>query len=50
MPQTAVALANRLDKFYYEVIEGAEHNVAVANLEKIAIALNVNISEFFKSN
>jgi transcriptional regulator with XRE-family HTH domain len=50
LSQEAVALASGLDRSYFGGIERGEHNVAVANLEKIAIALNVNISEFFKSN
>ena len=50
LSQEAVALASGLDRSYFGGIERGEHNVAVANLEKIANALNVNIREFFTSS
>lgn len=46
--QESVALASGLDRSYFGGIERGEHNVAVANLEKIAVALNINMSEFFR--
>ena len=46
--QEAVALASDLDRSYFGGIERGEHNVAVINLAKIAIALEVPIKELFK--
>lgn len=46
--QESVALASELDRSYLGGIERGEHNVAVINLEKIAIALEVPIRELFK--
>jgi transcriptional regulator with XRE-family HTH domain len=48
LSQEAVALASGLDRSYFGGIERGEHNVAVANLEKIAIALEVPIKDLFK--
>jgi len=46
--QESVALASDLDRSYFGGIERGEHNVAVINLEKIAIALEVPIKDLFK--
>ena len=46
--QESVALASELDRSYFGGIERGEHNVAVINLEKIAIALEVPIRDLFK--
>jgi len=46
--QESVALASGLDRSYFGGIERGEHNVAVANLEKIAIALEIPIKDLFK--
>jgi transcriptional regulator with XRE-family HTH domain len=46
--QESVALASGLDRSYFGGIERGEHNVAVANLEKIASALDVSIRDLFK--
>ena len=46
--QESVALASELDRSYFGGIERGEHNVAIINLEKIAIALEVNIRDLFK--
>ena len=48
LSQEAVALASGLDRSYFGGIERGEHNVAVANLEKIASALDVSIRDLFK--
>jgi transcriptional regulator with XRE-family HTH domain len=46
--QESVALACGLDRSYFGGIERGEHNVAVVNLEKIAIALDIPIKDLFK--
>ena len=46
--QESVALASDLDRSYFGGIERGEHNVAVINLEKIAMALEVDIRDLFK--
>lgn len=46
--QEAVALASELDRSYFGGIERGEHNVAVINLEKIAISLDVDLKDLFK--
>jgi transcriptional regulator with XRE-family HTH domain len=48
LSQESVALASGLDRSYFGGIERGEHNVAVANLEKIADALDVSIKDLFK--
>jgi len=48
LSQEAVALASGLGRSYFGGIERGEHNVAVVNLEKIAIALKIPIKDFFK--
>ena len=48
LSQESVALACGLDRSYFGGIERGEHNVAVVNLEKIAIALEMPIKDLFK--
>lgn len=48
LSQESVALASELDRSYFGGIERGEHNVAVINLEKIAMALEVDIRDLFK--
>lgn len=45
--QESVALASGIDRSYFGGIERGEHNVAVINLEKIAIALDIKIKDLF---
>ena len=45
--QESVALASGIDRSYFGGVERGEHNVAVVNLEKIAIALDVKIKDLF---
>lgn len=45
--QESIALASGIDRSYFGGIERGEHNVAVVNLEKIAIALDVKIKDLF---
>jgi len=46
--QESVALASGLDRSYFGGIERGEHNVAVVNIEKIALALGVSLKDLFK--
>lgn len=46
--QESVALNSDLDRSYFGGIERGEHNVAVINLQKIAVALGVDIRDLFK--
>jgi len=47
LSQESVALASGLDRSYFGGIERGEHNVAVINLEKIAVALDIKIVDLF---
>lgn len=46
--QESLALTAELDRTYIPSIEKGERNVSITVVEKLANALNVNISEFFK--
>ena len=48
LSQEALALNSGIDRSYLGGIERGEHNVAVINLEKIAIALDIQIANLFK--
>ena len=48
LSQESIALTCGLDRSYFGGIERGEHNVAVVNLEKIAIALDIPIKDLFK--
>ncbi|MFN8308725.1 MAG: helix-turn-helix transcriptional regulator [Chitinophagales bacterium] len=50
MSQKDLAYASDLDRSYIASIENGQRNVSIVNIEKIAVALNVNVKEFFKSN
>jgi transcriptional regulator with XRE-family HTH domain len=50
MSQKDLAYAADLDRSYIASIENGQRNVSIINIEKIAIALNVTVKEFFKSN
>ena len=48
LSQESVALASGIDRSYFGGVERGEHNIAVINLEKIAIALNIKITDLFE--
>lgn len=48
LSQEATALACGLDRSYYGGVERGEHNIALINIEKIAIALEVSLRDLFK--
>lgn len=39
-----------LDRTYIASIEQGKRNVSIVNIEKITLALNISISDFFNSN
>ena len=39
-----------LDRTYIASIEQGRRNVSIANIEKIAIAFNISVSDFFNSD
>lgn len=48
--QEKLALNADLDRTYISSIEKGERNVSIAVIEKIAIALDVDIKDFFDTN
>lgn len=46
--QESLALVADLDRTYIPSIEKGSRNVSITVVEKLAIALNADISEFFK--
>ncbi len=46
--QESLALSADLDRTYIPSIEKGERNVSIVVVEKLANALNISISEFFK--
>ncbi len=47
MSQKDLAYSADLDRSYIASIENGQRNVSIINIEKIAIALNVTLKEFF---
>jgi len=47
MSQKDLAYAADLDRSYIASIENGQRNVAIVNIEKIAVALGVSLKEFF---
>ena len=50
LSQEKLALNADLDRTYIPSIEKGKRNVSIVVIEKIAIALDVDIKEFFDSN
>ncbi|WP_130274491.1 helix-turn-helix domain-containing protein [Cecembia calidifontis] len=50
LSQEKFAFTCDLDRTYIASIEQGKRNVSVANIEKIATALDMSIYEFFKSD
>jgi len=46
------ALANKadLDRTYVTDVENGRRNISIENLEKLILALNISISDFFNSS
>ena len=47
MSQKDLAYSSDLDRSYIASVESGQRNVSIINIEKIAIALNVTVKEFF---
>ncbi len=47
MSQKDLAYTADLDRSYIASIENGQRNVSIVNIEKIAIALNITIKDFF---
>lgn len=50
LSQEQLAFKAGLHRTYIGMIERAEKNITLVNIEKIALALNVNIQKFFSSD
>ena len=47
LSQEALAHEAGLDRTYITSVERGKRNISICNLERITIALNVNLSDFF---
>ncbi len=50
MSQKDLSYAADLDRSYIASVEKGQRNISIVNIEKIAMALDVTLQEFFKSN
>lgn len=48
MSQKDLAYASDIDRSYIASVESGKRNISIINLEKIAITLDVSLSELFK--
>jgi len=48
MSQKGLAYSSDLDRSYIASVESGQRNISIVNLEKIANALGVTLSELFK--
>ena len=46
--QEELAFRAKLDRTYINSVENGKRNISIVNIEKIAIALNLSIRDFFK--
>ena len=46
--QEELADRAQLDRTYITSVECGRRNISIVNIEKLAIALNISLSEFFK--
>ncbi|MDB5119297.1 MAG: transcriptional regulator [Sphingobacteriales bacterium] len=47
LTQEALAFRAEIDKTYINEVENGKRNVSVINLEKIVLALEIQVSDFF---
>lgn len=50
MSQKDLAYSADLDRSYIASVENGSRNISIVNIEKIAIALNVNLKDFFNND
>lgn len=50
MSQKDLSFSSNLDRSYITSVENGQRNISIINLEKIANALEVTLSELFKIN
>lgn len=48
MSQKDLAYTSNIDRSYIASVESGKRNISIVNLEKIAVALDVSLSELFK--
>lgn len=48
MSQKDLAYASDLDRSYIASVENGQRNISIVNIEKIAVALGVTLTEFFR--
>ena len=48
--QEALSFKAEVDKTYLNEVENGKRNVSVINLEKVILALNVSVQEFFDND
>lgn len=49
MSQKDLSYSADLDRSYIASVENGQRNISIVNIEKIAIALNVTLKEFFNN-
>ena len=49
LTQEALAFKAEVDKTYLNEVENGKRNVSVINLEKVILALNISVKDFFDS-
>ena len=47
LSQEALALKAGIDRTYVNSVENGRRNISIVNIEKLALALNIHISELF---
>jgi len=50
LTQESLAFKAEVDKTYLNEVENGKRNISIINLEKVVIALEVNLTEFFISD
>lgn len=49
LTQEKLAFKAEVDKTYLNEVENGKRNISVINLEKVILALNISVKEFFSS-
>ena len=48
--QKDLAYTSDIDRSYIASVESGKRNISIVNIEKISLALNISVKEFFNSN